>query len=177
MTTDCGNPAHAKAAWTGTQAVFLTGKHAWPFMKRRLQKPLNHIITMRTIIISMLAALAMLLPNVARANTGDYKAIPVDRLPAVALQTIKTHMAGRKVAIAKVKSGLFSKEYTVIFTNGEKIEFDGHGKSPQIARYISSNYPDCRILEIERDEDEYEVKLSNYVEVTFDSKFNVIDID
>ena len=193
MTTDCGNPAHAKAAWTGTQAVFLTGKHAWPFMKRRLQKPLNHIITMRTIIISMLAALAMLLPNVASANTGDYKAIPVDRLPAVALQTIKAHMAGRKVAIAKVKSGLFSKEYTVIFTNGEKIEFDGHGKwtevkckrsavpaslvPQQIARYISSNYPDCRILEIERDEDEYEVKLSNYVEVTFDSKFNVIDID
>ena len=92
-----------------------------------------------------------------------------------------------------MKSGLFSKEYTVIFTNGEKIEFDGHGKwtevkckrsavpaslvPQQIARYISSNYPDCRILEIERDEDEYEVKLSNYVEVTFDSRFNVIDID
>lgn len=44
----------------------------------------------------MLAALAMLLPNVARANTGDYKAIPVDRLPAVALQTIKhTWLAAR----------------------------------------------------------------------------------
>ena len=74
-----------------------------------------------------------------------------------------------------------------------EIEFDGRGQwtevkckrsavpaslvPQQIARYISSNYPDCRILEIERDEDEYEVKLSNYVEVTFDRKFNVIDID
>ena len=35
----------------------------------------------------------------------------------------------------------------------------------------------CRILEIERDDDEYEVKLSNFVEVTFDSDFNVTDID
>ncbi len=162
-------------------------------MEQKPQIPKNRIITMKAIIISLLAALATLMPNVARANTGDYKAIPVDRLPAAALQTIKAHMAGRKVAIAKMESGLFSKEYTVIFTNGEKIEFDGRGQwtevkckrsavpaslvPQQIARYISSNYPDCRILEIERDEDEYEVKLSNYVEVTFDRKFNVIDID
>ena len=33
-----------------------------------------------------------------------------------------------------------------------------------------------RQLEIERD-DEYEVKLSNHVEVTFNKKFEVIDID
>ena len=137
--------------------------------------------------------MATLLPNAALANTGSEKAIPVSSLPKAALQTIKTHMAGRKVAIAKMESGLFTKEYTVIFTNGEKIEFDGRGQwtevkckrsavpaslVPQpIGGYIRSNYPDCRILEIERDDDEYEVKLSNYVEVTFDSSFNVIDID
>ena len=141
----------------------------------------------------MLAALAMLLPNVARANTGDYKAIPVDRLPAVALQTIKAHMAGRKVAIAKVKSGLFSKEYTVIFTNGEKIEFDGHGRwteikckrtavpatliPPQITRYIRANYPECKILEIEKDDGETEVTLSNHIEVSFNQRYEVIDIE
>lgn len=162
-------------------------------MRRSPKIPLNRMMTMKTIIISLFAALAMLMPDAASANAGDYKAIPVDRLPAAALHTIKTHMAGRKTAIAKVKTGLFSKEYTVIFTNGEKIEFDGRGNwtevkckrsavpaslvPQQIARYISTNYPDCRILEIERDEDEYEVKLSNYVEVTFDRKFNVIDID
>ena len=143
--------------------------------------------------MSLLAALAMLVPATACANTGDGKAISPDRLPATALQTIKTHFQGRKVALAKVEAELFSKEYTVIFTNGEKIEFDGRGRwkevkckrsavpaslVPQpIARYIRANYPDCRILEIERDDDEYEVKLSNYVEVTFDARFNVIDID
>lgn len=148
---------------------------------------------MRSIIISLLAALALLAQTQASASTGDEKAIQADRLPKAALATVKVHFPGRKVALAKVKTELFSKEYTVIFTNGEKIEFDGRGRwtevkckrsavpsslVPQaIARYIRGNYPDCRILEIERDDDEYEVKLSNYVEITFDTDFNVIDID
>lgn len=148
---------------------------------------------MRTIIISLLAALALLAQTPASASTGDEKVIPADRLPKAALATVKAHFPGRKVALAKVETELFSKEYTVIFTNGEKIEFDGRGRwtevkckrsavpsslVPQaIARYIRANYPDCRILEIERDDDEYEVKLSNYVEITFDTDFNVIDID
>ena len=145
-------------------------------------------------IIKTIAIAALLLTAVpAAANTGDEKAITLSQLPAAARQTIMTHFPGYKVSIAKVESELFSKTYTVIFTNGEKIEFDGKGRweevkckrsavpaslvPAQIARYIKANYPDCRILEIERDDEEYEVKLSNYIEVTFDDKFNVIDID
>ena len=145
-------------------------------------------------IIKTIAIAALLLTAVpAAANTGDEKAITLSQLPAAARQAIMTHFPGYKVSIAKVESELFSKTYTVIFTNGEKIEFDGKGRweevkckrsavpaslvPAQIARYIKANYPDCRILEIERDDEEYEVKLSNYIEVTFDDKFNVIDID
>ncbi len=148
---------------------------------------------MKTIITSLLLAVTTMMPAAACAETGGDKAISPDRLPKAALLTIRTHLPNRKIAIAKVESELFSKSYTVIFTNGEKIEFDGRGRwtevkckrsavpsslVPQaIARYIRANYPDCRILEIERDDDEYEVKLSNYVEITFDTDFNVIDID
>lgn len=148
---------------------------------------------MKTILTSLLLALAMFLPAPASANTDSDKAIPPSRLPKAALQTISAHLPGRKIAIAKVESELFSKSYTVIFTNGEKIEFDGRGRwtevkckrsavpaslvPAQIGHYIRENYPDCRILEIERDDDEYEVKLSNYVEVTFNKRFEVIDVD
>lgn len=147
---------------------------------------------MKRILETMLFALALLFASPASANTDGGKAISPGKLPQAALQTINTHLPGRKIAIAKVESELFSKSYTVIFTNGEKIEFDGRGKwtevkckrsavpaslvPAQIAQYIRANYPDCRILEIERD-DEYEVKLSNHVEVTFNKKFEVIDID
>ena len=147
---------------------------------------------MKRILETMLFALALLFASPASANTDGGKAISPGKLPQTALQTINTHLPGRKIAIAKVESELFSKSYTVIFTNGEKIEFDGRGRwtevkckrsavpaslvPAQIAQYIRANYPDCRILEIERD-DEYEVKLSNHVEVTFNKKFEVIDID
>lgn len=147
---------------------------------------------MKRILETMLFALALLFASPASANTDGGKAISPGKLPQAALQTINTHLPGRKIAIAKVESELFSKSYTVIFTNGEKIEFDGRGLwtevkckrsavpaslvPAQIAQYIRANYPDCRILEIERD-DEYEVKLSNHVEVTFNKKFEVIDID
>lgn len=147
---------------------------------------------MKRILETMLFALALLFASPASANTDGGKAISPGKLPQAALQTINTHLPGRKIAIAKVESELFSKSYTVIFTNGEKIEFDGRGRwtevkckrsavpaslvPAQIAQYIRANDPDCRILEIERD-DEYEVKLSNHVEVTFNKKFEVIDID
>lgn len=147
---------------------------------------------MKRILETMLFALALLFASPASANTDGGKAISPGKLPQAALQTINTHLPGRKIAIAKMESELFSKSYTVIFTNGEKIEFDGRGRwtevkckrsavpaslvPAQIAQYIRANYPDCRILEIERD-DEYEVKLSNHVEVTFNKKFEVIDID
>ncbi|MCZ2607976.1 PepSY-like domain-containing protein, partial [Bacteroides fragilis] len=39
------------------------------------------------------------------------------------------------------------------------------------------NYPDAKVLKIERDKTDYEVKLSNGWELKFDSKFNLIDID
>lgn len=148
---------------------------------------------MKTFIISLILALAAAVPAAASPDMGDDKAIHPSRLPKAALQTINTHMRGRKIALAKVESELFSKSYTVIFTNGEKIEFDGRGRwteikckrsavpatlvPARIAAYIRENYPDCRILETERDDDEYEVKLSNYLEVTFNKKFEVIDID
>ena len=46
-----------------------------------------------------------------------------------------------------------------------------------IQKYVTTNYPDTRVLKIERDKKEYEVQLSNRVELKFDLKFNLIDID
>lgn len=46
-----------------------------------------------------------------------------------------------------------------------------------IQKYTATNYPDAKVLKIERDKTDYEVKLSNGWELKFDSKFNLIDID
>lgn len=88
---------------------------------------------------------------------------------------------------------MFYKSYDVVFTNGEKVEFDKSGEWKEvqcrqsevpaqivpeaIRNYVKTNYPDARILQIEYDDNEYEIKLSNRWEITFDSKMRVIDID
>ena len=47
----------------------------------------------------------------------------------------------------------------------------------QIVKYVKTNYPDAKILQIEKDRYEYEVRLSNFWELKFDLKYNLIDMD
>ena len=121
------------------------------------------------------------------------KPIQIGQLPTKAQTFITTYFKNHKVALAKMESGLFYKSYGVIFTTGEKLEFDKSGDwteiqckasevpaqaiPAEIRSYVVSTYPDAKILEIERDSKEYEIKLSNGWEITFDDKFRVIDID
>ena len=121
------------------------------------------------------------------------KPIQIGQLPTTAQTFITTHFKNAKVALAKQETELFDKSYDVIFTNGEKVEFNKSGEwtevnckingvpdaiVPQaIKDYVKANYPDARILKIERDRHEYEVKLSNRWEITFDNQMRVIDID
>ncbi|WP_300814220.1 PepSY-like domain-containing protein [uncultured Bacteroides sp.] len=127
------------------------------------------------------------------AMADNDKPIQVNQLPAKAQTFISTYFKNSKVAMAKQESELFYKSYDVIFTNGEKLEFDKDGEwtevqcrqsevpSPivpgAISSYVKTNYPDAKILEIERDKKEYEIKLSNRWEIKFDSQMRVIDID
>ena len=115
------------------------------------------------------------------------------RRPQKAQQFIQKHFAGEKVALAKVERDFLEVRYEVIFTDGAKAEFykDGEWKEvdcryssvpaavvpAQIAQYVSGHYPDASIVQIDRDKHDYEVKLSNGLELTFDLKFNLIDID
>ena len=56
------------------------------------------------------------------------KPIQVNQLPAKAQTFIKTYFKNHKVALAKMESGVFYKSYDVVFTNGEKVEFDKAGE-------------------------------------------------
>lgn len=46
-----------------------------------------------------------------------------------------------------------------------------------IASYVKENYPGATIRKIEKERREYEVRLSNRVELTFDLKLRLVDID
>lgn len=126
-------------------------------------------------------------------KADDDKPVRIEQLPQSAQQFIKTHFGDSKVAIAKMETGWFDKSYDIIFTDGNKLEFDKQGNwkeinckysavpasviPEQIKKYVTENYPGAQVLKIERDKRDYEVKLSNKWELKFDLQFNLIDID
>lgn len=148
---------------------------------------------MNTYIKKNIMALMCLLAFSATAMADNDKPISVTQLPATAQQIIKTHFGDMKVALAKLENELFDKSYDVIFTTGEKIEFDRNGNWKEIdcklsevpadliptpiANYVNTNYSGNRILKIEKDRGQYEIKLSNGIEIEFNRNFVVIDID
>ena len=131
------------------------------------------------------------LHSVARAD--DDKPIQVNQMPQTAQQFDKQHFPDCKIAMAKVESDFLDKNYKVIFTDGNKVDFDKKGDWKEvdckyssvpvriipvaIMNYVKTNYPNAKVQKIERDKKNYEVKLSNKWEIKFDMKFNVIDID
>ena len=106
------------------------------------------------------------LQTVARAD--DDKPIQVTQMPQQAQQFIKQHFADSKVALAKMESEEVNCKYSAVPTAIIPAT---------IQKYVTTNYPDAKILKIERDKKDYEVKLSNRTELKFDLKFNLIDID
>lgn len=127
------------------------------------------------------------------AHADNDKPIQVSQMPSAAQQFIKQHFSNQKVAMAKMESDLFDKNYEVIFTNGNKVEFDKKGNWKEVSckfgnvpeavipaairQYLKSNYPNTQVLKIDRDKKDYELKLSSRIELKFDMKFNLIDID
>lgn len=127
------------------------------------------------------------------AMAGQDKQISMKQLPVKAQKFLAEHFADSKTAIIKMDKELFDTTYDVIFTNGNKIEFDKQGEwkdieckysripenvIPKAIRdHIKMNQPELYILEIDRDKRDYEIKLNNGLEIKFDLKFNPIGYD
>lgn len=148
---------------------------------------------MKRIIQTCVVAVICILAFQVKALADNDKPITVNQLPAVSQQIIKKHFTGKKVAMAKMETGLLEKSYEVVFTTGEKVEFDRKGSwkevdcklsavparliPAKIASYLKANYPGIKVLKIEKDDNDYEVDLANNVEIKFNKNFVVIDID
>ena len=121
------------------------------------------------------------------------KPIQVNELPAKAQTVLNTHFSGQKVTMATLESEIIDKSYNVVLQNGTKLEFDRKGNLtevdckqetvpakliPQaIKSYVQTNYSGQNIKKMEIDKNEHEVELSNGLDITFNKRFQVIDID
>lgn len=141
----------------------------------------------------LILAAAALTFGIFTVKADNDRPIAVSELPQKAQQFIQQHFPNEKVSFAKVERELFDTTYEVIFTSSSKIEFLKNGDwkevdckystvpaaiiPQQISQYVSQHYPDAAVVQIDRGKRDYEVKLANGLEQTFDLKFNLIDID
>ena len=142
-----------------------------------------------TIILAPLFVALSVLP----ASAGNDRIITVGELPAASQQFISTCFKEVEVSYAKVDEEWFDKEYKVVFVDGSKIEFVRSGAwkeidckygevpagavSAPIRDCVAARFPGRRIICIERDRRNCEVKLDNGLELEFDADFRLVDID
>lgn len=124
---------------------------------------------------------------------GHDRPITIDRLPAAAQTFLKSHFANLTLAYAVEDPQFIGSEYEVTYTNRTEVEFASNGEwtsvecryeavpasivPAQIAEYVAKTFSGAVIHKIERGRYTWEVDLSNGLEIKFDRKFQVIDID
>ena len=145
---------------------------------------------MKKILVIILAVFSL---GVVTAKADNDRVITKDALPAKAQQFVYAHFASVKISYIKEDRDFFDRNYELVFADGSKIEFGRNGEwvdvdcrynsVPQaivpaaIQTYVKSNFPDVKIIEIERKRGNHEVKLSNKLELVFDKNLKIKGID
>ena len=131
--------------------------------------------------------------GIVTAKADNDRVINKEALPAKAQQFVNAHFASVKISYIKEDRDFFDRNYELVFADGSKIEFGRNGEwvdvdcrynsVPQaivpaaIQTYVKSNFPDVKIIEIERKRGNHEVKLSNKLELVFDKNLKIKGID
>ena len=145
---------------------------------------------MKKILLTLVAIFSV---GIFSAMADNDKVINKNQLPAQAQQFLSEHFAGIEITYAKEEWEVLKHSYEVRLADGSKLEFSSKGNweevdcqsgevpsaiIPQpIKDYVEKNYAVAKILLIEKNRKDYEIKLSNRLELKFDKNFNICDID
>ena len=143
---------------------------------------------MKKIIVLLAAIFAF-----AVVSKADDRPVTYDQLPAAARTFIKKHFPKANLVYATVDDDLIRPDFEVRLDNGFEIQFENDGSldkietregnvpevliPEKIREYVKKNYPHVTYKEYEVGTRSYEVKLSNKLELKFNSSFVLIEID
>ena len=141
----------------------------------------------KSVFFILSLVLTICLPLQLKADND--RVITFDRLPATAQAMLKQNFSD-KVPLAITAD---RNDYKVMYQSGEKVEFDKKGNwkdieckgsqvpanliPAEITAIVSSKVPGATITEIDRDRRGYSVKLSNGLELKFNKKFKIVELD
>lgn len=137
------------------------------------------------IVISLMAIVCI--------SKADNKPVKFEKLPAAAQKFVKENFADNTVVLVTKDDDIVAPDYEVTLDNATVLQFSNTGALekieaykagvPQylipkkIQEYVSATYPEVFYREYEIERGRYEVKLSNGLELTFNSALTLIEID
>jgi hypothetical protein len=143
---------------------------------------------MKKIFVTFAFVLASL--TIMQAND---KAVTFDKLPKKAQEFVKQYYPNEKVSYASVDDDIIAPDYQVALVGGVILQFEHSGKLDSIEtrngnipagiipdRIIATakeHFPDAIIIGYDPERRSYEIKLSNRMEMKFDSSCNLVEID
>ena len=140
-------------------------------------------------------AAVMLLAGITSAKADNDRPINLDQLPKASQEVLAEHFSGLQLAFAVEDRKYIGSEYEVVYTDRTEVEFNTEGEWTSVERRYDavpagivpaeiSKYLDTlefargqQIRKISHNRFEWEVELSNGLEIEFDTRFNVIGID
>lgn len=145
---------------------------------------------------NFLTAMAMLIACAIiplSMNADNDKPIAASELPISAQTMISSHFKGRTVIFAKREQGVTTTGYEAVLSDGTQIEFNRNGEwtevdcgrsavpstviPKEIAAYVKKHFATESICQIEQYRKIYEVELTNGIEIKFNRKFKVTEIE
>jgi len=135
---------------------------------------------------------AMSVVLISMACVAEDRPVVYEQLPAPAKEFINANYPGEKVSYIVVDDDIVKPDYTVRLANGVEIQFENSGALEkisartgvpaavvpvQIADYVKANFPDAVVVEYEIGRRDFSVDLSNGLELRFNGKFKLVELD
>lgn len=131
---------------------------------------------------------------ISATTQAQDKAITFSQLPQAAQSFINKYFDEKGVSYITEDSGFLSgRDYEVKFNDGKKVEFDSKGDWTEIdmgkdavpariipagiLKYVNKAFPNNNIVQIDKSSRQYEVELSNGLDLEFNNKGEFIRID
>ena len=141
----------------------------------------------KSIFFVLALVMSICLPLTLMADNDQV--ITFDRLPATAQTMLKQNFSDKVPLVITADWD----DYKVMYTNGDKVEFDKKGNwrdiecktsqvpaaliPAQIVANVNATFPGATITEIDQDRRGYSVKLSNGLELEFNRSFQIVELD
>ena len=141
----------------------------------------------KSIFFVLALVMSICLPLTLMADNDQV--ITFDRLPATAQTMLKQNFSDKVPLVITADCD----DYKVMYTNGDKVEFDKKGNwrdiecktsqvpaaliPAQITANVNATFPGAAITEIDQDRRGYSVKLSNGLELEYNRNFQIVELD